>query len=67
MRKNGFDRGIEKAVIRLLDNSARKHGMKEVRHAANKWSKAQGDKISLGKKQKALEAQLAEVQRRLTR
>ncbi len=65
MRKNGFDRVIEKTVIRLLDKAASKHGMKEVRHASNKWSKAQGDKLSLSKKQKALEAQLAEVQRRL--
>lgn len=65
MRKNGHDKTIEKSIIQILDKTARKHGMKDVRHAVDKWTKAQGDKLSLAKKQKVLKQALAEVKRKL--
>ena len=51
--------------MKLLDNAVRKHGLAEVRHAANKWGNAQRAKISLGKARKALERRLDEVNRKL--
>ena len=65
MRKNKFDRKTEKAIMKMLDGAARKHGMSDVRHSANKWCTAQRDKASLAKAQKELQAKLEEVNRKL--
>ncbi len=65
MSKSKFDRKTEKAIMKMLDGAARKHGLKEVRHAANKWCTAQRDKASLAKAQKELQAKLEEVNRKL--
>lgn len=55
-----------KAVLKLLDAAARKHGMSETRRASNRWSIGQRDKARLAKQRAALERQLAEVTKRLS-
>ena len=60
-----FDRKIEKTVLKLLDVAAKKHGVPNVRHAANKWATAQREKVALGKAQRELEKKLDEVNRKL--
>jgi len=66
MRKTRYDKKIEKAIMKHLDVAAKKYGMSDVRHGANKWCNAQREKVSLTKAQKALEAKLAEVNRKLS-
>ena len=51
--------------MKILDGSAKKHGMTNMRHAANKWCAAQRDKASLAKARTELEKRLAEVNRKL--
>lgn len=60
-----WDRKIEKRVLRLLDGAARKHGMRDVRHAVNKWTRIQSERLSIAKERKRLEQKLAEVNARL--
>lgn len=60
-----FDAQKEKSVIKLLDTATKKYGLRDVRHAANKWCIGQRDRLRLAKQSAALEKQLAEVNRRL--
>ena len=57
----------EKALLAMLDATAKKFGLAEVRHAVNKWGTAQREKAALAKARKVLEARLADVDRRLAR
>ena len=65
MRKTRFDKKVEKSIMKMLDGHAKKHGMTDTRHAANKWCAAQRDKASLAKARTELEKRLAEVNRKL--
>jgi len=47
MRKARFDKKVEKSIMKMLDGHAKKHGMTDTRHAANKWCAAQRYKASL--------------------
>ena len=67
MKKTKFDKVIEKKVLSLLDIAAKKHGITNVRHATNKWANAQRDKARLAKQRVALERELVEVYKRLSR
>ena len=60
-----FDKAKERALIRLLDSAAKKYGLIAARHAINKWAAAQRNKVSLNKKEIALDKLLAEVSKRL--
>ncbi len=62
---NKWDKGVEKRVLRLLDGAARKHGMKDVRHVVNKWTRIQSERLSIAKERRRLEEKLAEVNARL--
>lgn len=64
-RKSKYDKKSEKTIMKFLDGLTKKHGLTEVRHAANKWCNAQRDRASLAKARKALEDKLAEVNRKL--
>lgn len=65
MKNSKWDVKIGKAVLRLLDGAAKKHGMRDVRHAVNKWTKTQSERLSIAKERKRLEQKLAEVNARL--
>lgn len=65
MRKPKFDRVKEKAIIHMLDSAAKKYGLADARHAANKWCGAQRVKARLAKQQRELKKQLAEVNKKL--
>lgn len=65
MRKTRFNKKSEKSIMKYLDGAAKKFGLTDTRHAANKWVNAQRIKASLAKAQKALEAKLQEVNRKL--
>lgn len=60
-----FDKTKEKAVIKLLDAAARKYGLLDVRHAANKWTTVQRVRASLAKKRAALQSELDKVNKKL--
>lgn len=64
-KKKAPDSAATKAVLKMLDGVAKKHGLREVRYAANKWVKGQGDRLRLAKQRAALERELAEVNQRL--
>ena len=65
MRKSKYDKKSEKEIMRLLDVAVKKHGLAEVRHAANKWCCAMRAKASLAKARRELEHRLEEVNRKL--
>lgn len=66
-KKKAPDSAATKSVLEILDGAAKKHGLREVRYAANKWVKGQGDKLRLARQRAALERELAEVNQRLGR
>lgn len=66
LKKRNSKYSATKTILKVLDGLARKHGLVEVRHAANKWATAQRERASLAKQRKALEQKLAEVSRRLS-
>lgn len=63
---NKYDKKTEKALLKLLDGASKKFGLREVRHAANKWCEAQRAKASLSKARAELEKRLEDVNRKLT-
>ena len=65
MRKARFDKKVEKSIMRMLDGSAKKHSLTDVRHAAHKWCTARRDKASLAKTRTELEKRFAEINRKL--
>lgn len=67
MRNGKFDKAATRAVMKLLDGATKKHGLTTVKHAATKWANGQRDKARLLKQRAALEKELAEVGRALTR
>jgi len=67
MARKRADSASVKAVIKLLDHAAKKHGLAEVRRAANRWAIGQRDKLRLARQRVALERELAEVNKRLGR
>lgn len=67
VRKEKYNRKIEKYIVRVLEQLSKKHGLPDVRHAANKWLVAQRDRASLAKARKELRARLREVNQRLAR
>ena len=67
MRNGKYDKAATRAVMKLLDSATRKHGLPTVKHAATKWANGQRDKARLLKQRTALEKQLAEVSKALTR
>lgn len=67
MSRLKFDKAATRAVMKLLDSASRKHGLAQVKHAATKWANGQRDKARLLKQRAALERQLTEVSRALSR
>ena len=65
MTNGKWDRKVERTIIRLLDKTARQYGLKDMRHATNKWSAAQGQRLALGKKRRAIARAMADINRKL--
>ena len=65
MKKPKFDKKITHRIIATLDRLAKKVGLAETRHGANKWVQSQQAKASYERKRRMLEEQLATVNRRL--
>ena len=67
MNKPKRNDSTTKSIIKILDGIAKRRGLNTTRHAVNKWAQAQRDKLRLTKQSAALQKQLEEVNRRLSR
>lgn len=65
MASRKFGKVKTKAILKLLDQTARKYGLDEVRHATTKWCTGQRDRLRLARQRRAIEKQLAELNSRL--
>lgn len=65
MKLTREDERVIRAVVKRLNRLASVHGIEKVRRGVNRWGNAQRAKASLEKRKARLEAELAQVSRRL--
>jgi len=60
-----WDKKTERTILRLLDGMVRKYGIRDARHAVNKWNSGQGERAAIAKAQREVDKRLAILNARL--
>jgi hypothetical protein len=62
MRKDKFDKRIERQILKSIDNLVTKFGPKDTAHAINKWNRARLVRNSVEKERRGLRQRLRELE-----
>ena len=65
MKRNRFDKKVQRKLLRALDGLVKRFGLVDVRHAAAKFVQAQRVRASVEKERRRLRERLAELETKL--